>query len=438
MSNQPTFLHFYTSQHHIGDDGGTSVARDLYSWYLETHEGELLSSSDRRWGTKEEVIADVTATLGEGFWKTEHTVFQDDWFQLLVSESNDEGEPFSREIDVIPPIEAESYLFFNPVSPYGWRLKDKQGNLLESSGRTWNLKKDAIENADFVLGGIATDPTIFVVNLAWRNLIQSGELSLMEPVVIKDLPPTHRFVTAKNVESDRYKDVDSAKFDFDVEVVDATGSDLRICQAARVSTLGADAPSSTESRGLLNFLMKNRHGSPFEHGFMTFRITAPIFVWREFMRHRIGFSYNEQSGRYMQLPEVCYFPDHHRNLVQVGKTGAYSFEPGTDDQYALVLEQLGLAYEQAWSSYHTMLKAGICKEVARVCLPVATYSTAYVSCNPRSLMSFLSLRTQHEDSTFPSFPQWEISAVADKMEEAFKEFYPLTHAAFVANGRVSP
>src|SRR5574343_629605 len=79
------------------------------------------------------------------------------------------------------------------------------------------------------------------------------------------------------------------------------GDDQAICQAARVSTYGIDSYSTEESAGLINFLMKNRHGSPFEHGLMTFRITAPIFVWREFMRHRIGFSYNEQSGRYMEL-----------------------------------------------------------------------------------------------------------------------------------------
>ncbi len=123
--------------------------------------------------------------------------------------------------------------------------------------------------------------------------------------------------------------------DFDVELVDFSGSDELICKAARVSTLGAASIDSSESKGLIKFLMSNRHGSPFEHSLMMFRISAPIFVWREFMRHRIGFSYNEQSGRYMQLDPVFYIPNGMRPLIQVGKAGAYSFieEDLTNDDW---------------------------------------------------------------------------------------------------------
>ena len=225
---------------------------------------------------------------------------------------------------------------------------------------------------------------------------------------------------------------------FDVELGQHVGTDQFICQAARVSTLGADAFASDESAGLLNFLMKNRHGSPFEHGSMTFRIVAPIFVWREFMRHRIGFSYNEQSGRYMTLLPIFYVPTPDRPLLQVGKTGAYQFVDGTPEQHELVLEVSGMVYTVAWVSYMEMIRAGIANEVARTVLPVATYSAAYVTCNPRSLMSFLSLRTKDEDSMFPSYPQWEINRVADQMEAIFAALFPLTHEAFVKNGRVSP
>ena len=94
--------------------------------------------------------------------------------------------------------------------------------------------------------------------------------------------------------------------DFDVELVDSMGSDELICRAARVSTLGAASIDTSESAGLIGFLMGNRHGSPFEHNAMMLRVTAPIFVWREFMRHRIGFSYNEESGRYKVLDGVFY------------------------------------------------------------------------------------------------------------------------------------
>lgn len=226
--------------------------------------------------------------------------------------------------------------------------------------------------------------------------------------------------------------------DFDVDLVEAMGSDELICKAARVSTLGAASIDSSESSGLINFLMKNRHGSPFEHGMMMFRISAPIFVWREFMRHRIGFSYNEQSGRYMELEPMFYVPNSRRELVQTGKAGEYNFEPGTKSQYTEMWYCQTEALEMAWGMYQRQLDAGIAKEVARMCLPVSVYSTAYVTCNPRSMMSFLSLRTQFEDSMFPSYPQWEISQVANQMEDHFHNLFPGTHAAFHHNGRVSP
>lgn len=226
--------------------------------------------------------------------------------------------------------------------------------------------------------------------------------------------------------------------DFDVELIDFGGSDDLICKAARVSTLGAASLQSSESSGLINFLMRNRHGSPFEHGMMMFRISAPIVVWREFMRHRIGFSYNEQSGRYMELSPDFYSPPKHRNLVQIGKAGAYDFVPGDDEHYGIMEECLEMAYTVSWDAYQRQLEAGIAKEVARLCLPVATYSTAYVTCNPRSLMSFLSLRTKRSGSLFPSYPQWEISQVADQMERIFQDRFPMTAIAFNRAGRVSP
>lgn len=226
---------------------------------------------------------------------------------------------------------------------------------------------------------------------------------------------------------------------FDVELVESSGSDEFVCKAARVSTLGAASMASAESEGLIRFLMKNRHGSPFEHGMLTFRICAPIAVWREFMRHRIGFSYNEQSGRYMELSPDFYIPSLEReNLVQVGKPGHYEYIPGSEEQYGIMVDALTTSYIVAWEAYQRQLKAGIAKEVARFCLPVATYSTAYVTCNPRSLMSFLSLRTKYEDSLFPSFPQWEISQVAEQMEVYFSKHFPLTYTAFHSSGRVSP
>ena len=98
--------------------------------------------------------------------------------------------------------------------------------------------------------------------------------------------------------------------DMTVELTQSMASDEAVLKAARVST-GAGSTSAEKDAGLINYLMRDRHGSPFEHNSFTFYIEAPIFVFREFMRHRIA-SYNEESGRYKELKPVFYFPDIER------------------------------------------------------------------------------------------------------------------------------
>jgi len=233
--------------------------------------------------------------------------------------------------------------------------------------------------------------------------------------------------------------------DVTVELVRASAHDSDVLFAARVSTQGEktlDAAASgvdatARDRGLINYLMRDRHGSPFEHNSMTFYVQAPIFVFREFMRHRIA-SYNEESGRYRELNPVFYVPGADRNLVQVGKPGAYDFLPGTSEQTALVDAEVRVVCEAAYASYQRMLDAGIAREVARVVLPVTIYSSMYVTMNARSLMNFLSLRTKREGTTFPSYPQREIEMVAEQMEQHFAALMPLTFETFGANGRVAP
>jgi thymidylate synthase (FAD) len=237
--------------------------------------------------------------------------------------------------------------------------------------------------------------------------------------------------------------------DITVELVRSSAHDSDVLFAARVSTQGektleGDRLEGTETeqdqkrnRGLINYLMRDRHGSPFEHNSMTFYVRAPIFVFREFMRHRIA-SYNEESGRYRELNPVFYVPSPQRNLVQVGKPGAYEFLPGTAEQLALVEQQTRDVSQQAFAAYQRMLDAGVAREVARIILPLNIYSSMYVTMNARSLMNFLSLRTKREDSHFPSFPQREIEMAAEQMETHFATLMPLTHAAFNKNGRVAP
>ncbi|WP_062211245.1 FAD-dependent thymidylate synthase [Demequina oxidasica] len=227
-----------------------------------------------------------------------------------------------------------------------------------------------------------------------------------------------------------------------VELVRANAQDADVLFAARVSTKGeqsledVDADAS-KSAGLINYLMRDRHGSPFEHNSMTFYVQAPIFVFREFMRHRIA-SYNEESGRYRNLRPVFYTPAPERKLVQVGKPGAYSFEDGTAEQHALADAEIRSSCTHAYEAYRRMLDAGIAREVARAVLPVNTYSSMYVTMNARALMNFLSLRTTREGTHFPSFPQREIEMVAEQMEDEWANLMPLTYAAFNKNGRVAP
>lgn len=217
--------------------------------------------------------------------------------------------------------------------------------------------------------------------------------------------------------------------DFDVDLIDTMGNDHRIVQAAKVSTLGADSLDAGDSTGLIRYLMANRHGSPFEHCVMQWMISAPIFVWREFMRHRIA-SYNEESSRYRQLAPVFYRPSDDRPTVQIGKPGHYTLEaePGLAGFARSALD--GVQHE-AYQAYESMLSEGIAREVARQVLPVSIYSTAYVTMNVRALMNFLSLRDA------PS-ALWEIRQVARAMGDDFAERFPRTSQAFNANGRVAP
>jgi thymidylate synthase (FAD) len=231
--------------------------------------------------------------------------------------------------------------------------------------------------------------------------------------------------------------------DVTVEAIRSQASDADVVWAARVSTGGelsleALQQDPARSEGLIRYLMRFRHGTPFEHNSITFFIQAPIFVFREFMRHRIGWSYNEESARYRELAPTFYVPAPERPLVQVGKTGHYTFVEGTADQASLVHSETTAACTAAYAAYQRMLQAGVAREVARGVLPVATYSSMYATCNARSLMSFLSLRVHDENAKFPSYPQREIEMVAEQMEAEFARLMPITYKAFVESGRVSP
>lgn len=176
--------------------------------------------------------------------------------------------------------------------------------------------------------------------------------------------------------------------------------------------------------GLINFLYRERHMSPFEHGSFTFYVDTPIFVAREFMRHRT-WSYNETSGRYKELAPRFYLVDSERPVKQREgtKVGNYAFDAGTDEQYGTVFASTQIAYQSSWSAYQAMLNADVAKEVARNVLPVGIMTSFYATANPRNVMQFLLLR--NDDAALH-----EIREVAKAIEEQFAEAMPLTYAAY--------
>lgn len=231
-----------------------------------------------------------------------------------------------------------------------------------------------------------------------------------------------------------------------VRPIQSMGGDHMVVAAAKVSTSGEEAvtwadPSNVEEcAGLINYLIKMRHGTPFEHSAMTFFVHAPIFVWREWHRHRIGFSYNEESGRYKQLDPVFWVPRQERPMKPVAdfKPSRPRFEPIDQETHEWLVQDLREGYEDAYNRYQRRLDRGVAKEVARAGLPVGIYSSCWVTTNPRALMNFLSLRVHDPDAKFVSYPQQEIQEAARVAEQFLAEGWPLTHKAFVKNGRVGP
>jgi thymidylate synthase (FAD) len=234
------------------------------------------------------------------------------------------------------------------------------------------------------------------------------------------------------------------KSDVETKLVQHVGNDSSIVAAAKVSVEGATAADALDreaSAGLIRYLMKQRHGTPFEHASMTFFVRAPIFVWREWHRHRIGFSYNEESGRYKTLDPVFYLPDRDRPMMKVDgwKPGRPKFTRcESEETFSHLCQNLEHSYRRAYAMYEENLALGIDPGLARDCLPVGIYSSCWVTCNPRSLMAFLSLRTHEPNASAVSYPLWEIELAARQLEDEFARVFPITYAAFNEFGRVAP
>jgi thymidylate synthase (FAD) len=215
-----------------------------------------------------------------------------------------------------------------------------------------------------------------------------------------------------------------------VRLDDAMASDLAVINGARVSFARHKTEMDESDEGLIRFLMRERHASPFEHSVFRFHVRCPIFVAREWFRHRWS-SFNEFSLRYAKATEDFYVPEPEDVRTQVGKPGAYSFEPVDDDLAERTREELREVYEHAFATYESLVEAGVARELARCALPVGAYTEFYWTVNARALMNFVSLRAAET-------AQREIRKYADAVEQFFSAKMPVTHAAFVAAGRVAP
>lgn len=206
--------------------------------------------------------------------------------------------------------------------------------------------------------------------------------------------------------------------------------DLDVVNSARVSFANRHEVIEQGDAELINYLLRDHHGTPFEHTAFRFDVKAPIFVFREWHRHRIA-SINEMSARYVELPAEWYVPEVSDVRVRIGKPGKYTYEAMETDLAKNYVEDLKTECERSYDYYRHWLDRGLAPEQARTFLHVNHYSQMWWTINARSLMNFLNLRNA------PT-AQWEIRQFAIEVEKIFSKYMPITHEAFVRNGRVAP
>ena len=200
-----------------------------------------------------------------------------------------------------------------------------------------------------------------------------------------------------------------------VALIQHTGDDLGIVNAARVSFGKRKELLDQGDKKLIKYLIKHQHGSPFEHNSLTFHVKAPIFVARQWFRHRIA-SYNEISGRYVELKEEFYTPREFREQSKDNRQASESSSSLNHGNLAKVFEE---SCKQSFRAYRDLLAQGVAREQARGILPLSLYTEFYFTCNLRAFLHFIDLR-EHNGA------QWEIRQYALAMLTQVKELFPET------------
>jgi thymidylate synthase (FAD) len=207
-----------------------------------------------------------------------------------------------------------------------------------------------------------------------------------------------------------------------VRMVDYLGSDERIVQAARVS-YGEGTKTYRKDRGLINYLLRNDHTSPFEQVNFTFHIKMPIFVARQWIRHRTA-RVNEISGRYSVMSDECYIPDGSSIALQSddNKQGRNP-EPVSPELQQQVIELLTEDQGRAYENYQKLLDLGIAREIARIDLPLSLYTQWYWQMDLHNLFHFLQLRLDEH-------AQYEIRVYAQQILDLIRTVCPIACVAF--------
>jgi len=208
-----------------------------------------------------------------------------------------------------------------------------------------------------------------------------------------------------------------------IRLIEKMGDDYSVVESARVSH-GRGRTTPERDKKLIEYLMKHGHGTPFEHVVFKFHVKCPIFVARQWMRHRIA-SYNEISGRYTVYEDEWYVPDKPRIPDPKNKQGSRIVDdPNLKDRMTEIMENsMKLSYE----NYQRLLELGLARELSRIILPMAMYTQFYWTVNARSLMNFLNLRCD-------SHAQYEMREYAIRVARIFKSTCPWVFEAFLRYG----
>jgi thymidylate synthase (FAD) len=206
-----------------------------------------------------------------------------------------------------------------------------------------------------------------------------------------------------------------------VRLVDYNGGDSRIVQSARIS-YGEGTKSYRQDKGLINYLMRNDHSSPFEMVNFTFHVKMPIFVARQWVRHRTA-KMNEISGRYSVMSDEVYRPDREHINMQSESNKQGRAEVVSDELATQVLEGFAKDKELIFDQYHSLLDSGIARELSRIDLPLSLYTEMYWSMDLRNLFHFLKLRVD-------GHAQFEIREYANTILDIVEKVCPIATEAF--------